>query len=60
MDSVMLEIEQYKKELDNPRQRVSESCQDIIRYATSESDPLRDGVPDENNRYKSPKGCIIL
>ena len=56
----MDEIEQYKKELSLDRSKVSDSANDIINFSNTESDPLRDGVSNVQNPFKSTKSCVIL
>ena len=56
----MDEIEQCKKELSRERSKVSDSANDIINFSNTESDPLRDGVADAQNPFRSTKTCVIL
>ncbi len=60
MDKLSEQIEQCKKELSIPRQKVSESCHEIIQYATTEADPLRDGIPNQDNNFKSGGSCCTI
>ena len=60
MDRTQDEIEQYRKELSRDRSKVSDSAQEIIQYTTVGADPLRDGVTNADNPFKSTKSCAIL
>ena len=59
MDHTQEEIEQYRKELSRDRTKVSDSAQDIIQ-STVGADPLRDGVNNAVNPFKTTKSCTIL
>ncbi|KAI6661151.1 hypothetical protein LOD99_13691b [Oopsacas minuta] len=61
MERIKIQIEQYKKELDNPRIKMSESSVEIVRFCTTEPDPLRDGLPKSQNPFlKQGTSCCSI
>ena len=58
MERIQMQISQYKKELKTPRVKVSESATEIVRFCTTEQDPLRDGLPKSQNPFVKQSGSI--
>ncbi|XP_029782694.1 guanine nucleotide-binding protein G(I)/G(S)/G(O) subunit gamma-T2 [Suricata suricatta] len=56
-----MEVEQLKKEVNNPRVPISKAGKDIKDFVEAEAgnDPLLKGVPEDKNPFKEKSGCVI-
>ena len=61
MERIQMQIAQYRKELNTPRIKMSESSVEIVRFCTTEPDPLRDGLPKSQNPFlKQGSTCCTI
>ncbi|KAM6164581.1 guanine nucleotide-binding protein G(I)/G(S)/G(O) subunit gamma-T2 [Rhynchocyon petersi] len=56
-----MEVEQLKKEVNNPRELISKTGKEIKNFveAQAANDPLLKGIPEDKNPFKEKGGCVI-
>lgn len=56
-----MEVEQLRKEVQNPRAPISKTGKDIREYVEAQAgnDPLLKGIPEDRNPFKEKGTCRI-